>query len=64
MEPLELTASQKFEIEKFSRIIDATEDITALKTVAKQLLHVWMTQKAATVWVIKQALPIPLIRHD
>jgi len=64
MEPLELTASQKFEIEKFSRIIDATEDIAALKIIAKQLLHVWMTQKAATVWVMKQALPIPPICHD
>jgi len=64
MEPLALTDSQKFEIERFSRAIDATDDVAALKSIASQLLRVWMTQKAATVWAMKQTMPTPLSRHD
>jgi hypothetical protein len=64
MEPLALTDSQKFEIERFSRAIDATDDVAALKSIASQLLRAWMTQKAATVWAMKQAMPAPLSRHD
>ena len=64
MEPLALTDSQKFEIERFSRAIDATDDVAALKSIASQLLRVWMTQKAATVWAMKQTMPVPLSRHD
>ena len=64
MEPLALTDSQKFEIERFSRAIDATDDVAALKSIAGQLLRVWMTQKAATVWAMKQTMPVPLSRHD
>jgi hypothetical protein len=64
MEPLALTDSQKFEIERFSRAIDATDDVAALKSIASQLLRVWMTQKAATIWAMKQTMPAPLSRHD
>jgi hypothetical protein len=64
MEPLALTDSQKFEIERFSRAIDATDDVAALKSIASQLLRAWMTQKAATVWAMKQTMPAPLSRHD
>jgi hypothetical protein len=42
---------QQFEVERFSRAIDATTDPEQLKALAKQLLQAWHTQKAATEWV-------------
>jgi len=51
---IELSIGQQFEIERFNRIIDATADPDQLRQVAKQLLHAWHTQKAATNWVISQ----------
>lgn len=56
---LELSIGQQFEIERFSRAIDATADPEALKAIAKQLLQAWQTQKAATNWVIGQQLGAP-----
>ena len=64
MEPLALTASQSLEIERFSRAIDSTDDVVVLKSIANQLLRAWMTQKAATVWAMRQAMPSHPIRHD
>jgi len=64
MEPLALTASQKFEIEKFSRIIDTTDDLVALKSIANQLLSAWMMQRAATIWAMRQPMPTRLDCHD
>lgn len=55
---MELSIGQQFEIERFSRAIDATADPEALKAIAKQLLQAWHTQKAATNWVIGQQLGI------
>lgn len=55
---MELSIGQQFEIERFSRAIDATADPEALKAIAKQLLQAWQTQKAATNWVIGQQLGI------
>ena len=51
---IELTTGQKFEIERFSRAIDATADTEQLRLIAKQLLQAWHTQKAATQWAISQ----------
>jgi hypothetical protein len=53
---MELSVTQRFEIERFSRAIDATADPEDLKRIAKQLLQAWHTQKAATNWVIGQQL--------
>jgi len=64
MEPLALTASQKFEIEKFSRIIDTTDDLVALKSIANQLLSAWMMQRAATIWAMRQPMPTRPACHD
>ena len=50
----ELTIGMQFEVERFSRAIDATADPTQLKALAKQLLQAWHTQKAATHWVSNQ----------
>jgi hypothetical protein len=52
----EFTIGQQFEVERFSRVIDATADPAQLKALAKQLLQAWHTQKAATEWVKTQQL--------
>lgn len=54
MDPIELTTAQHFEIEKMSRAIDGTNDVEVLKSLSKQLLVAWMTQKSATIWAIRQ----------
>jgi hypothetical protein len=55
-EPLALSLGQKFELERMSRVIDATVDTQALQGLAKQLLQAWQSQKAATQWVMRQQL--------
>ena len=61
---IELTVSQRFEIERFSRAIDGTADPQALRDIAKKLLQAWQTQKAATNWAISQQMGAdPLARH-
>ncbi len=62
--PIELTTGQQFEIERFSRAIDATADPQQLRELAKQLLQAWHTQKAATNWVMRQQLDQPLAAPD
>jgi hypothetical protein len=54
--PIALSVGQQFEIERFSRAIDATADTSELRSIAKQLLQAWHTQKAATNWVISQQM--------
>ena len=54
---MELDASQKFTLERFSRVIDECDDVEELKKLSKMLLNAWATQKAATLWAIKQTLP-------
>jgi hypothetical protein len=56
---MELSISQRFEIERFSRAIDATTDPQVLRGLAKQLLEAWHSQKAATQWVMRQQLGAP-----
>lgn len=53
---ISLSVGQQFEIERFSRAIDATADAVQLRSIAKQLLQAWHTQKAATNWVISQQM--------
>jgi hypothetical protein len=57
--PIELSVGQQFEIERFSRAIDATADPDELRNLAKQLLQALHTQKAATNWVIAQQAGFP-----
>lgn len=57
--PIELTTGQQFEIERFSRAIDATVDPEQLRRLAKQLLQAWHTQKAATQWMMRQQVAPP-----
>jgi len=58
-EPLALSLGQQFELERMSRAIDETGDVTALRGIAKQLLQAWQSQKAATQWVMRQQLGAP-----
>ena len=52
----ELTIAQQFEVERFSRAIDATADPAQLKVLTKQLLQAWHAQRAATEWAKSQQL--------
>ena len=51
---IQLTMSQRVELERFSRAIDSTADPAQLRTLAKQLLHAWQSQRAATDWIVRQ----------
>ena len=51
-----MTINQKFELEKISRVIDATADPQQLQKIAKQLLQAWQSQRAATDWAIRQQM--------
>jgi hypothetical protein len=53
---IELSIGQQFEIERFSRAIDATADAEQLRVLAKQLLQAWQTQKAAATWLMLQRM--------
>jgi hypothetical protein len=53
-DPIALTTTQRFEIERFNRVIDATSNVEELRTIAKQLLEAWQGQKAAAAWVLRQ----------
>ena len=52
--PIELTVGQQFEMERFNRALDATTDPDQLRSLAKQLMQAWQTQKAATKWIVEQ----------
>ena len=54
MESIALTLGQKFEIEKFSREIDGSDDVAALRSIAKDLLMAWKQQQAASAWMVRQ----------
>ena len=51
---ISLALTQQFELERLNRAIDATGDPEQLQLIAKQLLHAWQAQKAATDWVNRQ----------
>lgn len=53
-EPLQLSVGQQFEIERHSRLLDEVDDMATLRNLAKQLLHLWVGQQAATKWVMSQ----------
>ena len=54
MEPIALTLGQKFEVEKFSREIDNSDDLAALRSIAKELLVAGKQQQAASAWIVRQ----------
>lgn len=54
--PLELSLSQSFEKERFLRVINESSDVKELREIAKVLLNGWYTQRAASQWIMKEAL--------
>lgn len=53
---IELSMGQKFEMEKMNRAIDSCTDVKELQSLAKTLVSAWMTQKAATAWMIREQI--------
>ena len=51
---INLSVSQQFDVERMNRAIESTIDPQQLKVLAKQLLQAWHSQRAATVWVMRQ----------
>lgn len=56
-DPIEITTTQRFELERFSRDLDTCNNVEELRKIAKQLLQLWMSQKAATAWLMRQPRP-------
>lgn len=54
--PIELTLTQRFELEAHNRLLDDIDDMETLRSMAKLLLQSWYAQKAATAWVMRQGL--------
>lgn len=59
IEPLSLSISQSFTKEQMTRVIKQCSDVKALQDLAIQMLSAWLSQKAATEWVMKQAMVAP-----
>jgi hypothetical protein len=53
-EPIQLSVGQQFEIERHNRLLDEVNDVVSLRNLAKQFLHSWILQQAATKWAISQ----------
>ena len=56
---LELSLNDRFEQERYGRLIDSLSSSTDLKKVAKGLLSLYLSQKAAVRWSMRQALSAP-----
>ena len=54
---MELNFTQKFEQEKYSRMIESCEDVEDLRKISKMLLEAYFAQKSATEWALRQSLP-------
>ena len=53
-ETVGLSVAQQFDVERMNRAIESTLDPQTLQVIAKQLLQAWHSQRAATVWVMRQ----------
>ena len=53
-EPIGLSVTQQFDLELMIREIESTIDAQRLQVLAKQLLHAWHYQRAATAWITRQ----------
>ena len=53
-EPIGLSATQQFDLERMNRAIESTIDAQLLQLLAKQLLQGWQSQRAAKAWVTRQ----------
>lgn len=53
---MNLSLQQKFELERQLRIIGEEHDIEKLRGLCKQLVEAWHTQKAATIFFMRETL--------
>lgn len=53
---LQLSDSQKFEIESMNRTVDQCNNLEELKSLSKSLISAFMSQKVATAWALRQSL--------
>ena len=53
-ETIGLSVTQQLDVERMNRAIESTVDPQRLQVLAKQLLQAWHSQRAATVWVMRQ----------
>ena len=53
-ETVGLSVAQQFDVERMNRAIESTLDPQTLQLIAKQLLQAWHSQRAPTVWVMRQ----------
>jgi hypothetical protein len=56
MDAIEFSTSQIFELERMRRAIDATSDPEALRSLTKDLLRAWFSEKASTNQAIRAQL--------
>ena len=49
-----LSVTQQFDVERMTRAIESIIDPQQLQVLAKQVLQAWQSQRAATVWVMRQ----------
>ena len=51
---MQLSLPQQFEAESIKRSINETDDLDALKQMARDLADLYIRQRAATAWVIAE----------
>lgn len=56
MAPIKLSLNQIFELERIKREIDAQSDPAELRSLAKDLMKAWFSEKASTNQAIKEQL--------
>lgn len=61
---MELSLQQKFELERQLRVINEERDIEALRSLCKNLIGAWHTQKAATMHFMRESLNAPSSQID
>jgi hypothetical protein len=61
---MNLTVAQQFELERFGRAIDATDDMSKLRDIAKMLLQGWKSQQAACAWLMRQGPTMASLQRE
>lgn len=51
---MQMSLSQKFEAESIKRMINATDNVQELRSLAQELADLYLRQRAATAWVISE----------
>lgn len=54
LQPIELTTSQQFDLERMTRAIDACQDVERPRAMTHRLARSWMAQQAVLRWHVDQ----------